>query len=426
MRTTLGSLAGLAVAASAWAAPPTVVGLDPPNGALTVDPATTALRITFDQPMRDQSWSFLGGGPTYPETTGAPRYVDESTCELPVALEPGRVYMVGVNSLRYQGFQSRDGEPAVPLSWRFVTSGGEVTGKVHKSSVAEAVDALTLRYSHQERRNIDWGEALPDPRTPLSPAAFAVAVSDALMAAEDMHLGVSLDGASVGGWSPGVSPNLDPELLDERITDELDPVTFAGEVAGLPYLVITSWTSRNRDEQASADWLAEHCGGPVILDVRSNGGGDERVAQWLAGHYISQRVVYARQRVRSPDGTFSEMADRLLDPVGPRCKGDVAVLMGPANFSSNEAFLMMMRAAGATLVGAVSGGSSGNPRPVELSNGVVLRVPSWQAFDPQGHALEGVGLAPDIVVAWTGSGDPVVDAAVTHLVPVPVEEGTEP
>ncbi len=99
--------------------------------------------------------------------------------------------------------------------------------------------------------------------------------------------------------------------------------------------------------------------------------------------------------------------------------GQVVVLTGPQAMSSNESFLLMMREAGATLLGAPSYGSSGNPRPYELDNGLVLYVPQWQDMDMDGRLVEGNGVAPDIMMDFSpeqfAADDPVFDAAVTFF-----------
>ena len=97
----------------------------------------------------------------------------------------------------------------------------------------------------------------------------------------------------------------------------------------------------------------------------------------------------------------------------------MVTLMGPANLSSNEAFLLMMRAAGSKLIGQRSAGSSGNPQPHELGNGVTVFLPSWKAMLLDGSPLEGVGVAPDVEVATKPADfekeDPVLRAAVAEL-----------
>ena len=98
----------------------------------------------------------------------------------------------------------------------------------------------------------------------------------------------------------------------------------------------------------------------------------------------------------------------------------VAVLMGQANVSSAEAFLQMMnQVPGCTLVGERSYGSSGNPQPVDLGNGVTAFLPSWKAMFPDGTPLEGKGIEPDIAVKATEAElrdrDPVLEAALKAL-----------
>ena len=122
--------------------------------------------------------------------------------------------------------------------------------------------------------------------------------------------------------------------------------------------------------------------------------------------------------------------DRLgVDWVG-RFRGRVVVLIGPGTVSSCESFaLMLRRVAGCTLIGARTAGSSGNPQPVDLGNGVTVYVPSWKDLLPNGICLEGRGVTPDIVVKTDGksfvNGDPVLEAAVrlAELSSVPVPLG---
>ena len=78
---------------------PLVISTTPAAFTNNVDPSLKKITVTFSQPMMDRSWSWTGGGETYPKTTARPHY-DKSkmTCTLPVKLEPGKVYWVGINS----------------------------------------------------------------------------------------------------------------------------------------------------------------------------------------------------------------------------------------------------------------------------------------------------------------------------------------
>ena len=70
--------------------------------------------------------------------------------------------------------------------------------------------------------------------------------------------------------------------------------------------------------------------------------------------------------------------------------------------SSNESFILMMKQVPNTkVVGMKSFGSSGNPVPIELSNGIKIYLPSWQAYTLDGKLIEGNGVNPDIEIITT-------------------------
>lgn len=100
---------------------PRVVSMKPANAADDVDPATTEFVVTFDRPMRDGSWSVVGGGPEFPRMD-KPHY-DESrrVFTMPVTLEPGKRYRFGLNGPNHSGFQSEDGYPLEMVEVSFTT-----------------------------------------------------------------------------------------------------------------------------------------------------------------------------------------------------------------------------------------------------------------------------------------------------------------
>jgi beta-lactamase regulating signal transducer with metallopeptidase domain len=102
---------------------PQIVALTPRNGAQDVDPSATELRVTFNVPMGD-GFSWTGGGPEYPTVPPGkkPYWTDDHlTCVLPVQLQPGSAYRLGLNSPSFRGFQSATGVPLEPVSYRFKT-----------------------------------------------------------------------------------------------------------------------------------------------------------------------------------------------------------------------------------------------------------------------------------------------------------------
>ncbi len=104
---------------------PVIVSSTPVCGATDVDPNLDRIVVTFDQDMAG-GFSWTGGKEFYfPQTTGKPAWRDKRTCELPIELEPGSYYRVGINSSSHQNFKSTDGIPVPPQAIVFTTRGAD-------------------------------------------------------------------------------------------------------------------------------------------------------------------------------------------------------------------------------------------------------------------------------------------------------------
>ena len=102
---------------------PRIVTMEPANGATDVDPAIKELRVTFSVPMGG-GFSWTGGGANYPKGREGERIhwsADGLTCTMPVTLEPGKSYRLGLNSLSHKNFSSRGGVPLDPVAYMFQT-----------------------------------------------------------------------------------------------------------------------------------------------------------------------------------------------------------------------------------------------------------------------------------------------------------------
>jgi len=102
---------------------PRVVRTNPASGAV-VAPGPLKLSVTFDRPMRAQSYSFVQKDPaTFPNCARNPPVQSKGgrTFTLPCTVEPGRSYEVWFNSEPYMNFRSADGIVAVPFQLKFRT-----------------------------------------------------------------------------------------------------------------------------------------------------------------------------------------------------------------------------------------------------------------------------------------------------------------
>jgi hypothetical protein len=101
---------------------PKVLSMIPANGTRDVDPGLNEIQVTFDRPMQDGSWSMVGGGPHFPETTGRSHYDSKlTTWSVPVRLKPGWSYEFRLNGGQYDSFRSKDGVPLESVVVRFTT-----------------------------------------------------------------------------------------------------------------------------------------------------------------------------------------------------------------------------------------------------------------------------------------------------------------
>jgi hypothetical protein len=102
--------------------PPIVIKTNPPAYSEDIEPSLNEITATFNKIMTDKSWSWTGGGEAFPQITGKSSYdPNRTTCSLPVKLEPGKVYWVGINSPSHQNFKSKAGIPAQRYVIMFAT-----------------------------------------------------------------------------------------------------------------------------------------------------------------------------------------------------------------------------------------------------------------------------------------------------------------
>ena len=419
------------------AGPPRVAKAIPDDGATDVDPKMRELRVTFDQDMRPGGYSIVGGGPTFPAGPEArTRWLDARTIMMPLKMEPNRDYQLSINTERFQNFRNTEGQPAEPYPIRFRTGTGNGEGKGtakkltqrdNREAIKRLKTAIDEDYSYRDLHEVQWDAAFESAADRLAaattPLEFAKRATVLLAPARDMHLWLKVGDWDVPSFDRKVSMNMNRASLERAIPglDLEGPVAVGRFRDGITYVLISTWSVDTMlDAAYEALGKADATKG-LIVDVRPNGGGSEPLAQEFAGCFLDATRVYSKHVTRS-GGAFSPIRERSVgpNPKGPKYRGKVAVLMGPANMSSCESFLLMMKQVpGCTLVGQRSYGSSGNPQQVDLGNGVTAFVPSWKDLRPDGTCLEGEGVAPDVEVKAGPRDfdtiDPVLEAAVKVL-----------
>ncbi len=162
----------------------------------------------------------------------------------------------------------------------------------------------------------------------------------------------------------------------------------------------------------------QQCKG-LILDVRSNGGGQITNALDLAGYFFSETRTIGYQSHKTGEGHFDFSPLQPMTVEGnQQWKKPVIILMDRQSYSATNLFVSAMRYAdNALLIGCRSGGGGGMPMSYELPNGWLLRFSSVKMYDAQKHSIE-EGILPDISLTWDSTlvdKDPIIDYAVQHI-----------
>jgi hypothetical protein len=416
------------------ATPPKVVITSPDNGEIEVDPAMRQIQVDFDQPMNPESFSVVGGGPSFPTIGGKPKWLTPKTLAIPVALQPGREYTLSLNSDTFKGFRNRAGDPLewYPVRFRTRASGAkpakpDVTPEQNKAAMAELRKAIDENYAYRDLLKIDWTKEIDQRQAKFESATsaneFARLAAHLLRLAEDAHVSVEAGDVRIGTRANSAPPNSNFQSLAKLVPSvkEHGNDVFSGKLGdGVGYILLADCSKRSADAFDNAlDELKDTTA--LILDLRMNGGGDELAARQVAGRFVEQAAIYSKNRIRE-EGKWTGPLARAVEPRPDATRYDkpVAVLMGAKIVSSAESLVLMMKhGAEAKLIGDTTGGSSGRPVPHDLGNGVTVYLSSWEDQLPDGTVLEGCGVKPDIIVKTKAdqleNADPVLEAARKYL-----------
>lgn len=297
-----------------------------------------------------------------------------------------------------------------------------------EDSYAALVEYMDRYYSYFALRKINW-KALTDryanrAKQAKSTEDFAGVARELLAHLKDMHVWVVLPGGRrIVPYPSRVDGNYNYRHVAGRLKDlkQIGRVAFTGRTQdGFGYIAIGSLAGPEaayRQIEQSIDGMLDSKG--FIVDLRGNGGGDERRGQRVASRFADKSRVYAKSRYRAGP-RHDDFTSTFTRSIGPR-KGKtftrpVVCLIGPRCVSSGEGFALMMKAIPhVKLIGQPTRGASGNPRPVLLPNGVTVYFSRWVAMDADGKVIESKGIKPDVTVKHSANGDPTFDRAVSEL-----------
>ncbi len=295
---------------------------------------------------------------------------------------------------------------------------GEEPGNTNSENFEVFWQEFDRNYSFFELKNIDWDSVYhlykPQVVTAESEEYLFYLFSQITLSLEDGHVNVvspygvtSFDFASD---APENSPlNAKNYVFNtQRIGNSIEYAEISQTKVG--YILIKNFGAPV-EEYEEIDRILKEFGEKdgLIIDVRSNGGGNTTNSQTVASRFADQNRLYVKVKYKNGPGhgNFTRWYERYVEPEGPvQFSKPVVVLTNRRTYSSAEDFVLAMRLfPNVTIVGDTTGGGSGNPILRELPNGWTFRLSSWVAADPEGNTFEGVGLAPEVSVSNTPSDE---------------------
>lgn len=207
-----------------------------------------------------------------------------------------------------------------------------------------------------------------------------------------------------------------PLLHGHPLTHDRPGATFQLLSPEVAYLKLS--TSRAEDVPSYIERASDTRG--LIIDIRNYP--HEFMVFALGGHLVSDPTPFARISVADlqDPGAFVWGDPVVIQPLAPRYKGKVVVLVDELSQSSAEYTAMAFRATGAVVVGSTTAGADGNVSPIGLPGGLRTMISGIGVFYPDEKPTQRVGIIPDVVVTPTIAGiregrDEVLEAAVRQI-----------
>lgn len=170
------------------------------------------------------------------------------------------------------------------------------------------------------------------------------------------------------------------------------------------------------------DFLKE-CQGfkAIIIDVRDNKGGLEKIGDQIAGAFINKKLHVSNdyKRLKNSHDSFSKPRPYYCKPISSNpFTGTIIILTNDRTRSAGENFVMsLMNLPNVTIIGDRTEGILGSAKIGFLPYGWIYGATNYKILTPDGINYEDIGIQPDIFMQNKLSdidqnNDPLIDQAI--------------
>ncbi|RMF00768.1 MAG: peptidase S41 [Bacteroidetes bacterium] len=270
-------------------------------------------------------------------------------------------------------------------------------------------------YGLFEVRDIDWQAVYqnyrPQVHDDMSEEALYRLLTGMLDELDDSHVGLLAVNTDLPQYQGGMGGRLDtirdfhlPIVVENYLADaqESDPFTYGWLTDSTGYLHI-AWEPGERSIHKQMPDIVSffQSATGLVIDVRSNSGGEDRGGQAIASYFTDERRHYMTNRIKNGPGAndFTDPMEWYINPQEEALLQPLVLLTNRATVSAGETLVLAMRSLPQlTIVGDTTQGAFSNALPRELPNGWLysISIGDWRAAD--GTSFEGRGIPPDTLV----------------------------
>jgi carboxyl-terminal processing protease len=270
---------------------------------------------------------------------------------------------------------------------------------------------INENYSGKDVRPISWDSLYKIYRPKITAQTTKSQLIDAfknmIVPYEDLHLNFkignifyspSLDRITANGTPDYLGDAAIEKSLNKRPKGYKDLFSYEKTTNNIGYINIKTFSNNySQADYEFFDTILEELKDTkgIIIDIRSNSGGNENYAQIIAGRFVttSQLYKYTRVKIGTSKTDYADFNSFSVKPRGAwQYTKPVVLLSGRYTYSTAISFTMMMLPmTNLTTVGNNTGDGVVGFTTRELPNGWLLQFPSGLSYLPDKTLVEGSG-----------------------------------